>query len=303
LEFTADQWREEGPWLLLLLLPLAALAFRRGYLAVALIVVLPPPPAQAMEWQELWLRQNQRAAQAMDQGRHQQAAELFTDPQWQASAHYRAGEYDKAIEKLEGIETTDALYNKGNALAKSQRLEEALQAYDQALELDPSNGDAKHNRKLVEQQLKQQQQSQQQSGEDQEHNEDPGDQQQSDGENQKQADNQSEAQPQQGEGQPEQNSASQKPEQESPAKDDEQTEAEAEETEMDKQAQDDTTDSPEPAGEETASAELSNELQPTDPATEQWLRRIPDDPGGLLRRKFLYQYRKMEKRQPEQQPW
>ena len=26
-------------------------------------------------------------------------------------------------------------------------------------------------------------------------------------------------------------------------------------------------------------------------AAEQWLRRIPDDPGGLLRRKFLYQYR------------
>ena len=27
-------------------------------------------------------------------------------------------------------------------------------------------------------------------------------------------------------------------------------------------------------------------------ATEQWLRRIPDDPGGLLRRKFLYQYQR-----------
>ena len=26
-------------------------------------------------------------------------------------------------------------------------------------------------------------------------------------------------------------------------------------------------------------------------AAQQWLRRIPDDPGGLLRRKFLYQYR------------
>jgi Ca-activated chloride channel family protein len=26
-------------------------------------------------------------------------------------------------------------------------------------------------------------------------------------------------------------------------------------------------------------------------AAEQWLRRIPDDPGGLLRREFLYQYR------------
>jgi Ca-activated chloride channel family protein len=25
-------------------------------------------------------------------------------------------------------------------------------------------------------------------------------------------------------------------------------------------------------------------------ALEQWLRRVPDDPGGLLRRKFQYQH-------------
>ncbi len=28
-------------------------------------------------------------------------------------------------------------------------------------------------------------------------------------------------------------------------------------------------------------------------AAEQWLRRIPQDPGGLLRRKFLYQYQQL----------
>jgi len=33
-------------------------------------------------------------------------------------------------------------------------------------------------------------------------------------------------------------------------------------------------------------------------ADERWLRRIPDDPGGLLRRKFLYQY---SQREPAQQ--
>jgi Ca-activated chloride channel family protein len=29
-------------------------------------------------------------------------------------------------------------------------------------------------------------------------------------------------------------------------------------------------------------------------ATEQWLRRIPDDPSGLLRRKFEYESRQRE---------
>ena len=28
-------------------------------------------------------------------------------------------------------------------------------------------------------------------------------------------------------------------------------------------------------------------------ATEQWLRQIPDNPGGLLRRKFQYQYERL----------
>ena len=40
-------------------------------------------------------------------------------------------------------------------------------------------------------------------------------------------------------------------------------------------------------------------------AAEQWLRRIPDDPGGLLRRKFLYQYQQRAQREGtgSRQPW
>ena len=48
-----------------------------------------------------------------------------------------------------------------------------------------------------------------------------------------------------------------------------------------------------------------------DQAMEQWLRRIPDDPGGLLRRKFRHQYQRSGKDQDgndvwpddEAQPW
>ena len=46
-------------------------------------------------------------------------------------------------------------------------------------------------------------------------------------------------------------------------------------------------------------------------AMEQWLRRIPNDPGGLLRRKFRYQYQRQGRDQDgnslwpddETQPW
>jgi len=49
----ADRWREEGPWLLLLLLPLAALGLRRGWLGVVVLGLLlplyPATPLQAAE--------------------------------------------------------------------------------------------------------------------------------------------------------------------------------------------------------------------------------------------------------------
>ncbi|MEM9301399.1 MAG: tetratricopeptide repeat protein, partial [Pseudomonadota bacterium] len=39
-------------------------------------------------------------------------------------------------------------------------------------------------------------------------------------------------------------------------------------------------------------------------ALEQWLRRIPDDPGGLLRRKFLLEYQRRGSPQPrEDEDW
>jgi Ca-activated chloride channel family protein len=45
---------------------------------------------------------------------------------------------------------SDALYNRGNALAKAQRYEDALKSYDQALAQAPGMEDAQFNRKAVE---------------------------------------------------------------------------------------------------------------------------------------------------------
>ena len=38
-------------------------------------------------------------------------------------------------------------------------------------------------------------------------------------------------------------------------------------------------------------------------ANEQWLKRIPDDPSGLLKRKFLYQYSRQKQRNNSGQQW
>jgi len=113
------QWEDRGPWLLLPLLPLLALAFRRGWLVLLPLVLFPlllPVRAEAGTWQDLWQRRDQQAAQALRAGQPKQALALARDPTLRGAAAYRAGDYDTAIEALQPVDTTDAQYNLGNAL-------------------------------------------------------------------------------------------------------------------------------------------------------------------------------------------
>lgn len=135
-----------GAWLLLPLLPLAALRFRRGLLAVlplALCAGVLPEPVQAASPAEF------EARRLFDAGRYEEAAGRFFDVRWKAAAHYRAGRYDEAARMLEGQQDAVSLYNRANALAKTGRLQEALAGYEASLRLRPADADTLHNRDLV----------------------------------------------------------------------------------------------------------------------------------------------------------
>ena len=157
-----DQWEDQGPWLLLLVLPLAALNFRKGLLTIALLLLLPlPKNSYAMEWKDLWQNKDQQAEQAYKNNQFEQAASLFENSNWKAAANYKAGAYDKALENLApkpDEKNANVLYNQGNALAKSGQLEQALKAYEKALALNPADSDAKYNKELVEKALEKQKQ-------------------------------------------------------------------------------------------------------------------------------------------------
>ncbi|MFB1489534.1 MULTISPECIES: VWA domain-containing protein [unclassified Thiocapsa] len=148
----SDQWREEGPWLLLAILPFAALAFRRGWLLsiFACIMILPPSPGWALDWSDFWFRADQQAARQFDAGANAEAAELFRDPAWRAAASYRAGDYERALAALSDVPDPDVDYNRGNALARLGRLDEAIAAYARVLERDAEHADARHNLELLE---------------------------------------------------------------------------------------------------------------------------------------------------------
>ncbi len=287
-------FRDEGPWLALALLPLAAFAFRRGWLmALALAFALPTENAHALDWDSLWKRDDQRAFQALQQGDAAKARSLAQDPALRASAAYREGDYDAALRDFSARQDADAHYNTGNALAQSGQLEDALAAYDEALRREPGMEDAIKNREIVEQALKQQQQ-QQDGGQKDSSQGEKGDQQKpqdQDGSEQQQDQNSSQDQggEQQNSEQPSSNNSGQGESSEEdstqqPQPSEQQQTSEEFQKQMEQALQEDAAQEgdeaqPPPSPESIREAEARQAL-------EQALRRVPDDPGGLLRRKF-----------------
>ena len=303
-ELHTDQWREEGPWLLILLLPLATLAFRRGLLGVVLCVGMYwTDPAVAIEWSALWSNPDQRGAKAMEQQDYAAAAEHFSDPQWKAAAFYRDGEYAKALDNLKDFDTPEAAYNRGNAKARMGDIPGAIQSYEQTLEQMPDHEDAQYNLDLLKKMQQQQQsesnqQDQQQQQQQSESNQQ--DQQQDDSQSQSQAEAPQSAENGQGN---EQNEADDQKQ----ASDREQSAESRQQSEQQQTAQRDAEQTDQnPSEQKPQQARARDDQQQTEEqqATEQWLRRVPDDPGGLLRRKFRYQYsQRGQTGQREAQPW
>jgi Ca-activated chloride channel family protein len=282
-----DSWREEGPWLLLLLLPLAALAFRRGWVLVAVIFIAPiSQQAHAATWDDLWFNKDQQAERLLADGNPEEAATLFEDEEWKAVADYRAADYASSDDGFANKHDATNLYNFANAKALQGELDPAIEAYEQVLELDANDEDAIYNLDLV-RKLKEQQEQQQEEGGEQQSSENSGE----EGE-QSESENESDQEGAEGEsetdGDPQERDASQNGDQEMSEEDmramrDELQRAAAEaEAEANEQPQ------------QMSEAELAamREQQEQEQAMEQWLRRVPDDPGGLLRRKFQHQYRR-----------
>ena len=168
----ADEWNDVGYWLLFIPVLLAPLAFRRGLLmCVPMLVVIglsfQSPSAQASKWLDWWKTPDQQAEQAFNNQDYSKAAQTFQNPNWKASALYKAGDYDKSASVYKELNTQDRDYNFGNALAKAGKFEQAIDAYDAALEKTPHDEDAKFNRDLVKQLLEQQQKQEQEQEQEQ----------------------------------------------------------------------------------------------------------------------------------------
>ena len=261
-----DTWADQGHWLLLPLLLLAACAGRRGWLFCLPLLFMLPQPSQALDFNDLWLRPDQQGQRLLEQQRPLEAARHFQDPQWQGVALYEAGDYATAAERFAQGNDARAHYNRGNALARSGDLEAALDAYEQALERQPELQPALRNKALIERLLQQQPPAPQAT--------------------QPPADNDGEPAQANPGGAPQAGDSDQPSTEQSSA---------AGEGQPQEPRQPGHTDNPpgEPSDDATTTPPLRGAVAGSDEehrqALEQWLRQIPDDPGELLKRKFWYE--------------
>ncbi|MDX1553583.1 MAG: VWA domain-containing protein, partial [Marinobacter sp.] len=301
-DLTVKRWQDDGYWLLWLAAPLALIGWRRGAMVVILFALLPltPRPAMAVDWAGLWSRQDQRAPELIEKDPGH-AAQILDDPAWRGSALYREGEFESAAEAFAQSEAPSAEYNRGNALARAGKLEEALEAYNTVLEAQPEHEDAQFNRDLVKQLLEQQQD--QSGGEGNDSSDQEGDQQQQDNQQNSQSD--SDSQNQQGNSSDQPGDQRQDNQQNNQQQDSE-PDGDSENQEQDQSPGQEDQSSADSAENNDQAARSPAELEtsPLNQGQEQWLRRVPDNPGGLLRRKFLQQHQERETPSDEgDTPW
>jgi Ca-activated chloride channel family protein len=324
---TGDQWQEAGPYLLLLVLPLLLPYFRRGrLLAILPIMLLITPvdksyadgstlpntvqpstiatseqvPSENLArsyWDNLWQTKDQQGQKQFNAEAFQQAANSFENSSWQGSSYYRSGEYEQALTAFQQQDTAEALYNQGNALAQLKRIDEAIEAYTQALKKDPKHEDAKANKTYLEALKKQQeQQDQQQDNQDKnkEKNNDENQQQQNQenqnkDQEQKNSDDPSQQSDAEQEGEKKEDSDN-KPSKEEKSEQEEKNEAEQEQQDQESEAKDDDKNKPtQTPAQIRAEEQLAEE---TEQKHQQLLNKVTDDPYMLLRNKMQLEYQK-----------
>src|SRR5690606_22013119 len=111
--------------------------------------MLYSPNSMALNVDDLWLNRDQQGARALAEGDATSAQQRFKDPEWKATAAYRAEDYETAAQLFASIDTARAHYNRGNALAHAGKLDDAIAAYQQALKLDPDFQQAADNKALL----------------------------------------------------------------------------------------------------------------------------------------------------------
>jgi Ca-activated chloride channel family protein len=316
---TGDRWFESGQFIILLLIPFILFAFRRGVLLSILCVgftsfIIQPSSLYAAEYQSIWKNENERGLDAWKQQNYKSAIGLFNDLQWRGSTYYKKGEYDKALELFEQDDTATGHYNRGNAHAHLNQYEDAIVAYKQALKKDSSLIQAKKNKELIEkllQEKKQQEEDEQKQKDQRKKNEQSEDNEKKEDDKQGKQDDSAKNSDADSTTKEDNESKSTSESSQDNRSADVDDDKKANNTNKDKDGDKKARDKLKGNATQTTNDDNGNQNTPSNfdklsdeekQELEQLLRKIPDDPSGLLKRKFEYEFQKRKKLY-QQQKW
>jgi Ca-activated chloride channel family protein len=112
---------------------------------VAVLLVSTPGCRGSWSVADLWLTRDQQATRAFERGEYADAAALFEDPMWKATALYLSEQFEAAGALFAQVDSAEAWFGRGNALAHLEKYEEAIAAYERALVLRPDYAEAAAN--------------------------------------------------------------------------------------------------------------------------------------------------------------
>ncbi len=158
---TQSVWLDYGWYLMFLPLCCCLYFFRQGILVVMLVLFSSPVYAG------FFINNNQEGLVNFNNQDYQRAQEKFSDANWKAASFYRMGDYEKALREYQKTNDVTGLYNQGNALAKSGKIDEAIKKYEEVLQQQPNHEDAKFNLEYLKRQQNQQQNQQSQQNQQQ----------------------------------------------------------------------------------------------------------------------------------------
>ena len=121
---------------------------RRGKIA-GLIVFAFVLAIGTLSNRDFWFTADQRGDALLRNGRFEQAAKTYTDPMRQGVALYRAGDFVPASKAFVRVRDASGAFNQGDALLMHGAYDQAIAAFDRALDLHPGWKEAEENRALA----------------------------------------------------------------------------------------------------------------------------------------------------------
>lgn len=302
---TTEQWHDEGYWLVLAMLPLVAFAFRHLRLFLSVQILVPsiffttaltlPTDSRASDWFDWWLSDDRQAMKLLQAGDAATASQRFENEDWRLVALYRNGDYQKVVNALSKPSTPRMWFLLGNTYVHLGQYRQATAAYQKVVilsadELNQLTLDARYNLSLLENRLDSEQ-DRQDGNNPTNPAQDESDTAPTGEENQASSANTAPSN-QIGGALGGSDSLNQRATTEQNGVEGEPVNGEVDELANDATPTTSATDEDRSFERQMTTTEtllLESDRKVLNPYSEQWLRSLPQDPGGYFRRKMAYQ--------------